>query len=154
MNLIRWQPRMVSRRVPNETRSLFDEWDRMFDEFLGWAPARSAASEEYAWVPRVDVKEEKDRYLVDFELPGLDKDDIKVTMENGMLTVSGERKHEETREDDKVYRRERSYGKFCRSLRLPEDVDGDKVEAGFKNGILRIGVGKKEEAKPRAIEIK
>ncbi len=102
----------------------------------------------------MDIREEKERYLADFELPGLEKNEVQVTMENGVLTVTGERKREETREDDKVYRSERFYGKFSRALRLPDDVDTEKVEAGFKNGVLRVVVPKKEESKARPIEIK
>jgi HSP20 family protein len=154
MNLVRIQPRMLSGMYPNESRSLLHEWDRMLDEFFNWAPARSDKAEACEWVPRVDIREEKDRYITDFELPGLEKNEVAVTMENNVLTVTGERKREETTENDKIYRRERFYGKFSRSLRLPDDVDADRIEAGFKNGVLRIAVPKKEEAKPRAIEIK
>ncbi len=154
MNLVRLQPRMLSGIYPNETRSLWNEWDRMLDEFFTLAPSRGNAAEVCEWVPRVDIREEKDRYVADFELPGLEKNDVEVTLENGVLTVTGERKREETTENDKVYRRERFYGKFSRSLRLPDDVDAERIEAGFKNGVLRVSVTKKDEAKPRTIEIK
>jgi HSP20 family protein len=154
MNLVRIQPRMLSGIHPNETRSLWNEWDRMMDEFFDWAPSRSNTAEVCEWVPRVDIREEKDRYLADFELPGLEKDDVAVTLENSVLTVTGERKRQEASADDKVYRNERFYGKFSRSLRLPDDVDAERIEAGFKNGVLRIAVSKKDEAKPRTIEIK
>jgi len=154
MNLVRIQPRMLSSVYPNEARSLWNEWDRMMDEFFNLAPSRSNTAEVCEWVPRVDIREEKDRYVADFELPGLEKGDVEVTLEDGVLTVTGERKSEESTENDKVYRRERFYGKFSRSLRLPNDVDAERIEAGFKNGVLRIAVGKKDEAKPRTIEIK
>ena len=154
MNLIQCQPRVMRGVFPNETRALVSEWDRMLEEFFNLSPARRDAQEGQGWAPRVDIREEKDRYVADFELPGIEKNEVQVTMESHVLTVTGERKREEPREDDKVYRCERFYGKFARSLRLPDDVDAEKIEAGFKNGVLRIAVPKKEEAKARAIEIK
>ncbi len=154
MNLIQYRPRVLGSVFPRETRSWMSDWDRMLDEFFNGLPARGDVSECCEWAPRVDIREEKDRYVADFELPGLEKDEVQVTLENGVLTVTGERKREETREDDKIYRSERFYGKFARSLRLPDDVNAEQVEAGFKNGVLRVAVPKKEESKPRSIEIK
>lgn len=154
MNLIQCQPRAMRGVYPNHSRTLVSEWDRMMEEFFNLSPARLDAEEGRGWAPRVDIREEKDRYVADFELPGIEKSEVQVTMENNVLTVTGERRREETREDDKVHRCERCYGKFARSLRLPDDVDAEKIDAGFKNGVLRIAVPKKEETKARAIEIK
>jgi len=154
MNLIQYRPRVLGGVCPSETRSLVNDWDQLVDEFFNLSPARRDASECCGWAPRVDIREEKDRYVADFELPGIEKNEVQVTLENGVLTVTGERKREEAHEDDKVYRSERFYGKFARSLRLPDDVDAEKVEAGFKNGVLRVAVPKKEESKARSIEIK
>jgi HSP20 family protein len=145
---------MLRRTRPTEPRSVLSEWDRLFDEMFGWWPSRMDSDGSLEWAPRVDVREEKDRYTVDFELPGLEKENIQVTMENGVLNVTGERQHEADSKDEQTVRRERSYGKFSRCLRFPDDVDSEKIEAGFKNGVLRVAIPKKEEAKPRTIEIK
>lgn len=154
MNLIQYRPRVLGGLFPSENRSLASDWDQMLEEFFNWSPVRRDTGACCGWAPRVDIREEKERYVADFELPGLEKHEVQVTLENGVLTVTGERKREETREDDRVYRSERFYGKFARALKLPDDVDAEKIEAGFKNGVLRVAVAKKEESKPRSIEIK
>lgn len=105
------------------------------------------------WAPTADVIENRDSILVRAELPGLTEKDVKVEMENGILTIRGERKLEkETTE--KGYRHiERTYGKFVRAFTLPPNVDYNKITAGFTNGLLEIEIPKKEEAKPKAIHI-
>lgn len=154
MNLIQYRPRAMRGVCSNNAPALVSEWDRMMDELFHGSLPGAAGIDGESWAPRADIREEKDRYVADFELPGLEKSEVQVTLENNVLTVAGERKREETREEDRIYRCERYYGKFARSLRLPDDVDAERVEAGFKNGVLRIAVAKKEEAKARAIEIK
>lgn len=105
--------------------------------------------------PRVDIVEEKDGYRIKADLPGLEKDNISVTMENGTLTLSGEKKEEKKEHDkDSYYHYERSYGSFSRSFTLPEDVDQEHVEANYKNGVLEVKLRKSEKAKPKAIEVK
>lgn len=108
------------------------------------------------WTPAVDVKEEKDRFVVTADVPGVDPKDIDVTMENGALTIRGERKYESEDKDEATgYRRiERAYGTFYRRLALPDVADADNITAEGKNGVLEIVIPKSEQAKPRRIEIK
>ena len=144
MTLMRWKP--VS-GLANWTRtpSLFEEaFDSMF-------PAVS--SEENGWMPRVDITDDKDSIHIHAEVPGMKKEDVKVTFENGLLSISGERKREEKKEGTDYYRIERRYGSFARSFRLPEEVQPDKIQASYKDGILQITLPKAEEKKPREIEI-
>jgi len=118
----------------------------------GWRAA--AARSGYDFTPAVDVVENEDAFTLDFDLPGFGKDDIRITVNEGVLTVSGERKREV--EDDEKYFRyfERTHGRFSRSFRLPDHVDGNAVTATYRNGVLTLEIPKKEEAKPYTIEIK
>jgi HSP20 family protein len=111
-------------------------------------------STEHAWAPRIDVREEPDGYVVEVDLPGLSKSDIEVSLENDILTISGERKMEDTQDGQTVHRRERFCGKFTRSMSFPGDVDPEKVAASFKDGVLKVEIKKSELTKPRQIEIK
>ena len=127
---------------------LRDEIDRIFEaplartsEFLGWAPA-------------FDVYEEKDNFVVKAELPGLKKEDINVSLQDGSLIISGERKSETKGEGAEVYRAERYFGKFQRSVSLPTPVAANNVTAEYKDGILTVTLPKSEEAKPKQIEVK
>jgi HSP20 family protein len=121
---------------------LQDELDRLFESPLtGWAPA-------------LDVYEDKDNVLVKAELPGLKREDIDVSLQDGALVISGERKIEKVEEGVEVHRQERFYGKFQRALTLPEPVAADKVKADYKDGILTITLPKTEEAKPRKIDVR
>jgi len=106
------------------------------------------------WSPAVDVEEREDAYVVEAELPGLTKDDVKISVEGNILTIQGEKKQEKTNKDRDYYRSERSYGSFMRTFTLPASVRTDKVEAGYKNGVLTVTVPKAEEAKPKSIEVK
>jgi HSP20 family protein len=105
------------------------------------------------WNPIVDVYENDESIVVKAEVPGVDKKDISVDIDNGVLTVKGERKHEEEVKEDRYYRKERVYGKFQRTFRLPEGTDYDKINADFKDGILTVTVPKVEEKKPKQISI-
>ena len=106
------------------------------------------------WAPLVDVEETDKEYLVKAELPEIHKEDVKVTIEGGMLTIEGERRHEKEEKNRKVHRVERSYGKFVRRFTVPPDVEEKKVTAEFKDGVLFVHVPKSVAAKPRAIEVK
>ncbi|MDQ2978353.1 MAG: Hsp20/alpha crystallin family protein [Acidobacteriota bacterium] len=107
-----------------------------------------------AWIPPVDIEEDKEKLLLTAELPGFREDQIEIQMEGGVLTLRGERKFEEEKKDGKAYHRvERAYGQFVRSFTLPNNVDREKVEARFSDGLLRIEIPKREEAKPRQIRI-
>jgi HSP20 family protein len=118
-----------------------DELDRLFETPL------------QAWAPALDVHEDKEKFTVNLELPGLKREDINVHLENGSLIISGERKSETLREDTEVHRQERYYGKFSRALTLPVAVAPDKVKAAFKDGILTVTLPKAEEAKPKQINV-
>jgi HSP20 family protein len=121
--------------------SLQDELDRLFESPLtGWAPA-------------LDVHEDKDSFVVRTELPGLKREDIEVSLHDGALLISGERKAETKQEGVDVHRQERYYGKFQRALTLPTPVAADKIKAQYKDGVLTVTLPKVEEAKPKQIDI-
>jgi HSP20 family protein len=106
------------------------------------------------WSPLVDIEESEKEYVIKAELPEIKKEDVKVTVENDVLTITGERKFEKEEKGKKYHRVERSYGSFARSFALPEDADGTKVSAEYKDGVLRIHLPKSEKAKPKTIEVK
>jgi HSP20 family protein len=147
-------------------RSLMDlgrwerDMDRMMEDFFGrrlrpWWPERWSGTEEFDMkTPVVDVFEEKDDVVVKAEVPGMDKDNIEVTLSDSTLTIKGEKKKEEEIKEDNYYRSERSYGSFVRTLDLPKEVHADKVKATFKNGVLEVRMPKTEEAKAKEIKVK
>lgn len=134
--------------------SLFD-FDSALENF--WAPvSRPQNSTDVSFVPRVDVSEKKDAYEIKAELPGIDKKDIDVTLENGILSISAESRQEDKEEKDgRVIRQERRYGKFVRSFKVGADVKEKDIKADFKDGLLSLRVPKAEEKAPvsRRIEI-
>ena len=148
MTLTRWNP--------------FRDMEEIFDRFnrsSGRLPApRSEGSQELMtiadWAPSVDVSETDNEYLIKVELPGIRKEDVKVTIHDGVLTLQGERKLEHKEEHKKYHRVERAYGSFARSFTLPENVDGNSVKATNKDGMLYLHLGKTEETKPKSIEVK
>jgi HSP20 family protein len=144
MTLVRWRPM-------RDVWSIQDEINRTFDNFFG----RTEREEwtESRWAPAVDISENKDDLMVNVEVPGMKKEDIKVTLQDGILTVKGERKQEKEEKDKNFHRVERSYGSFCRSFTLPTTVQGDKIKANYKDGILMISLPKVEEVKPKEISI-
>jgi HSP20 family protein len=130
-------------------------WDDLMDNFFyGWPHVEH--NEQTAWCPRTDVRETEKEIVLDLEIPGIEKKDIKVEVKNNTLTISGERCEEETGEGIDYYRRERRYGRFERSFGLPDTVDEDKVNAQYKNGILKVTLQKTEKALPKeiAVEVK
>jgi HSP20 family protein len=106
------------------------------------------------WAPAVDITEDATEYLIKAELPEIKREDVKVTVENGMLILSGERRLDKEENGRKFHRVERAYGSFLRSFHVPEDTDTEKVSAEFKDGVLLIHLPKQEAAKPRQIEVK
>src|SRR5438046_2784753 len=106
------------------------------------------------WTPLADITEDDKEYLIKAELPEMKKEEVKVTVENGVLTISGERKFEQEEKKKKYHRVERGYGTFMRSFTLPDDADFNKVNAQFKNGVLMVHVPKSERAQPKQIEVK
>jgi len=141
-NLIRWEPF-------RDLVSLRDDFDRLLENFFGRGPIEK---EEF-WAPVMDVVESNGNIEVKAELPGMKKEDIKVTVKDNILSVSGERKQEKETKDKTFHRIERYYGKFCRSIELPSEVDSDKVKATYKDGVLNITLPKPESAKPKQIEV-
>jgi HSP20 family protein len=106
------------------------------------------------WAPSVDISETESEYQIKAEIPDVKKEDVKVTLEDGVLTIQGERKHEKEEKGKKYHRIERSYGSFVRTFSLPDVIDDDKVKAEFKDGVLDLHLPKSEKAKPKAIEVK
>lgn len=152
----------IVRRYPRRPASLardpfYSNVDQLFNSFLGTGSlfGRSVGEGlQDAWVPAVDVQETPKSFVFTAELPGLGKDDIEITLEENLLTLSGARELEEKAEDETFHRIERAYGKFSRSFSLPSQVDNSQVEASFTDGLLTIEVPKSEQAQPRKIEIK
>lgn len=126
---------------------LRDEIDRFFEAPL------SRTSELLGWAPAFDVYEENDNFVVKAELPGMKKEDINVSLHEGNLIISGERKSETKSEGAEVYRAERFFGKFQRAVALPSTVAANNVKAEYKDGILTVTLPKSEEAKPKQIEV-
>ena len=122
--------------------------------FYGWPSYEKDSSA--AWTPRVDVTENDDGIIIDMELPGIEKNDVKVEVKDNVLVVSGERKNDREYNEKNFHRIERHYGKFERSFGLPETVNPEKVSASYKNGVLTLEMAKTEKAKPReiAVEVK
>lgn len=105
------------------------------------------------WSPLVDITEDEKEYLIKAELPEVKKEEVKITVQDDVLTISGERKYEKEEKGKKYHRVERAYGSFVRSFTLPEDADGTKVAAEFKDGVLKVHLPKSEKAKPKSIEV-
>src|SRR3954465_8781545 len=125
---------------------------RFFEPFFGRFNFLEDEAKSGVWAPPVDVAEEKDKIFVRVEVPGMNESDLKVTFEDGLLTVSGERQFE--RKDDRNYHRiERTYGTFTRTFSLPRTVDANAISAQYRDGILEIEIPKLEEAKPKQIQI-
>ncbi|NIP39818.1 MAG: Hsp20/alpha crystallin family protein [Candidatus Dadabacteria bacterium] len=128
-------------------------FDTFFDNAFGSLLKRDYY-DEGRLSPSVDVYEKSDKYVINAEIPGLSKDEIKIDVKDGALTISGEKKYEDKKEDENYIRVERRYGKFERRFNLPENVNVDKVTANYKNGVLEVSLPKKEEAKPKQIDVK
>ncbi len=144
----------VTRFNPQQdVRSLQQQMSRLFEPFLGRALGDDESLMSGTWAPPVDVVEEKDAIVVSAELPGMSKDDIDIQFENGVLTLRGQRRAEKETTEKTYHRVERVYGNFVRSFTLPRTVDADKINATYHDGVLEIRVPKREEAKPRQINI-
>lgn len=147
-DLSTWQP--IS-DVSSEFFNMQREIDRLYDRFRGGVTEESSLS---TWAPAVDIIEEKDHFVVRAELPGVAKKDVKITIENNVLMLRGEKKFEEEKDGKNFHRVERSYGAFYRSFTLPTSVISNKIEALYSDGVLNITIPKSEEAKPKEIEVK
>lgn len=147
MTLVRWDP----------FRELEEVSDRLNRMFARPVASRTNGKETMIvadWTPSVDISETEGEYQINAEIPDVKKEDVKVTLEDGVLTIQGERKHEKEEKGKKFHRIERSYGSFVRTFSLPDVIDEEKVKAEFKDGVLNLHLPKSEKAKPKAIEVK
>jgi len=152
MNLIRWQrPVLTPWANLGRLTDLRDEIDRLFESPLN--ELTRASNLLSGWTPALDVFEDKDNFTVKAELPGMKKEDIEVSLHDGSLSISGERKSETKHEDAEVYRAERFFGRFQRTVTLPAPVAADKVKAQYKDGVLTVTLAKTEQAKPKQIDV-
>lgn len=129
-----------------------DPFFRSLDQFFGDEGLLKGGARD-GWVPAVDVRESDESFLFTAELPGLSKEEVSITLEDNVLTLAGERRFDQDESKNEFRRIERSYGRFTRSFTLPNDVDNDKVEAKYGDGLLTVIVPKTEKSKPRKIEI-
>jgi HSP20 family protein len=152
MNLLRWQRPAVSAWPGfGELSTLQNEIDRLFG-----APLSELARTSHLLTgsaPALDIFEDKDNFVVKVELPGMKKEDIDVSLHDGNLSISGERKSESKSEEAHVYRSERFFGRFQRTVALPAPVAADKIKGQYKDGVLTVTLPKAEEAKPKQIDV-
>lgn len=155
--LTRWNPfKELSEWDP--FREL-EEFSNRLSRLFGTAPARRRGNDREEitaaeWSPLVDIVEDDKEYLVKVELPGVHKHEVKVRVEDGVLSISGERHFEKEEKGKRYHRVERAYGAFTRSFSLPDDADPNAVQAEFKDGLLCVHVAKDKNARPKAIEVK
>lgn len=152
--LMRWDP--LSRWNPMKE---IEELDKRLSALLGRGVSSPVGDKKEAitvaeWSPLVDITEDEKEYVIKAELPEVKKEDIKLNVQDDVLTITGERKYEKEEKGKKYHRVERSYGSFLRSFTLPENADGTKVSAEYKDGLLMVRLPKSEKAKPKSIEVK
>ena len=155
MLLDKWQPRVLSLNTWDPFAEMADlrrMTDQVFGEFFGRTPSEMASTQGI-WSPLVDIHETKDGIQLKAELPGVKQEDIEVSLEGDTLTLKGERRRETEVKENQYHRIERSYGKFQRSILLPEAMDASRVKATYRDGVLEIQLPKKEEAKPKEIKV-
>lgn len=148
MALVRWRPARELSLFPEDFNRMFEDFWGRFPRFFG-----NDFGDGGTWAPAVDVTETKDDVIVKAEVPGMTKDDIKVTLQDNILTIQGEKKEEREEKEASFHRVERSYGSFVRSFSLPTTVKSDKIHAAYKDGVLRITLPKVEEVKPKEIAV-
>ena len=146
MNLVKWNPW-------REMDTFSDRVNRLFNEPYFPTVRLSEDFETGNWRPVVDIYENDDGIVIKADLPGIDKDHVHVDVKDRILTLKGERSYENEVKEDKYYRKERAYGTFQRSFTLPAVVDPDKINAEFKDGVLKIDIPKPEEEKPKKISV-
>ena len=146
MALIRWEP-------AHELQSIQHEVNRLFGTLFDAPIAGGAGAASRRWIPAMDLIEENDEYVLHADLPGLSEKDVKIELEDNVLSISGTRKSEQENRKDGYYRVERATGSFSRSLTLPEGVDPESIRAQFENGVLEVRIPKPEERKRRRVEI-
>ncbi|HEX2056470.1 MAG TPA: Hsp20/alpha crystallin family protein [Nitrospiraceae bacterium] len=152
--LSRWEPFRTQwnpwKELQDIERRLSTLWGRPSGKDEGGKEAMTVAE----WAPLVDISEDDKEYLIKAELPDVDKDKVKISVQDSVVSISGERRYEKEEKGKKYHRVERSYGNFMRSFTLPEDADETKISAEYKNGLLHLHLPKSEKAKPKSIEVK
>ena len=153
-DLSRWEP--LTRWSPWKE---LEDMEKRLSTIFGRAPMATTGEKKEAisvaeWSPLVDITEDEKEYIVKAEIPEMKKEDIKINVHDEVLSISGERKYEKEEKGKKYHRVERAYGSFMRSFTLPEDADGSKVNAEYRDGVLKVHLAKLEKAKPKTIEIK
>ena len=152
MAIIRYQePELTAWPSFDRLVNLRDEMNRLFEGTL--TPFGGNAGLFGGWTPALDMYEDKDNVFVKLEVPGMKKEDIDISLHDGMLSVTGERKEEKEERKGESFRSERYFGRFHRTVTLPTQVNGDKVKATYKDGILTVELPKSEEAKPKQIQV-
>jgi HSP20 family protein len=146
MALIRWEP-------AREINSLQQEMNRLFSTFFDAPTAANAGGGARRWIPAMDLVETAEHFVLRADLPGMERGDVDLSLEDNVLTVSGERKADHEERGEGFYRVERATGSFNRSLTLPEGVDGDAIAATFDNGVLEVRIPKPEQRRPRKLQI-
>jgi HSP20 family protein len=137
---------------PFEFEKMRREMDRLWDSFFESKPTRRVGEGE--WAPSLDISETKGDLVVKAELPGIDPKDIDISLNEGILTIKGEKRQEKEEKEEGYHLVERSYGSFTRSIRLPREIQSEKINASYKNGVLKITLPKTEEAKKKEVKIK
>lgn len=146
MTLVRWNP---LKEVP----VLQNRINRLFEDFFPETFIEGTKNMVGVWNPVVDIYDTQDTTVIKADLPGLKKEDITISIEGDVLTLTGERTHDDEVKKENYYRRERAYGMFKREFTLPSTVDHEKIKADFKDGVLKIEVPKPEEKKPKTITV-
>jgi HSP20 family protein len=152
----RWDPFQDLRDAQEEMAQMtqMTQMSQMLARALGLQGQQQGSGTATAWAPALDISERKDAYLVTVELPGVEADDLEITLEDGLLTIQGERHFAHDSSEQQFHRVERRYGAFRRSITLPAQVQAEQIEASFDNGVLQIVVPKMEEATPKRIQVR
>jgi HSP20 family protein len=149
MSLVRWDPFRELEEMSTRLNRIFGQ-----SSLARTTGEGKDAFSTFDWSPTVDIAETAEEFQIRAELPGVNKDDVKVSVDNRILRLEGERKQEKEEKGKKYHRIERSYGSFLRTFTLPDNVDDTKVRADFKDGVLSVRLTKAEKAKPKAVEVK
>jgi HSP20 family protein len=152
--MMRWDPFQDLRDAQEEMAQMAQMSPRLAHALGLHAQQGSGQTTTTAWAPALDISERKDAYLVTVELPGVEADDLEITLEDGLLTIQGERQFTSESSEEQFHRIERRYGAFRRSITLPAQVQAEQIQASFDNGVLQIVVPKMEEAKPKRIQVR
>jgi len=144
---------LIKRNPLNELFSLQNRINRMFDEF--YYPLNMSDSDlgSWKWSPKADIYEKDDGIVIKAELPGVDKNDVEIDLNDRILKIKGERKSDSEIKDENYYRKETAFGKFERAFTLPVDVNSDQIKAEYKDGLLKVEISKPEGQKPKQISI-